>query len=927
MTRKPFAWGVVLALLLGLTSMPILAQDPELQPAPQPIEHPWRSPQVRVPAEGIQIGLEDLPYGARSAATQVPAAPVMIELEGAPLAVRYAQNLDAGRALMSGESQRAYVAELASQQQQLLPQIQATGARIVSTYQKAYNGIQVHIPLGQLGALANLPGVKAVHRMPLHMPSRGASMPWIGVDEVWADFGLDGTGITIAIIDSGIDYYHADFGGSGDPVDYAADDPNIIEPGTFPTAKVVGGYDFAGPTYDPGSDDPDIATPDPDPDPLDVFGHGSHVAGIAAGLGVPGEIAPGAAPGALLYAVKVFADVQAATTLTADGIEWAMDPNQDGDISDRVDVINLSLGGAFGSPDDPSTVAANNAVSVGIVVAASAGNDGDVMYIHDSPGNAVKAIAVAASVDNDPADIPGPADTIANFSSRGPRGPDSLLKPDISAPGYGINSADAGTGTGGAKFSGTSMSTPHVAGVAALLLELHPDWTPDEIKAALMNSAVDLATSGGDRYPLSRQGAGRVDARAAAGLEALALTDSGNLSFGVVPVDSDMTLLQQVKVMNKGTVTKTFDISWSFQFPGEDAGMGVTLNLPAEVTVNPGSYANVPVGAQIDVDTLPSETYEFGDWSVAEYDGFVTFVNPERASDTLRVPFHLIPRPTSHSQGPLIVEYVAPAPPTGFQIENTGPISASVYLLPGHGQDANEPDVADYADIRYFGLDSFGVQETGTMTDTVLSFAINTYAPWHTPQPYWAEFDIYVDNNEDGSADYVVFNFNRGAVTADEDSDVFIPVVVNLNTGDIILPTFPPPFDEFLLTNVTDFNAATIEIPVKGIDIGLDAGNTDFEFWVIGFDYDGNPDVTTVGRGDAAHPPLVFDWTALDGQVPPASTNAATVLPDFVGYHANGRPDILALYYHDVPGTGQAQYIPLTATWNAYYLPLILKAD
>jgi hypothetical protein len=273
------------------------------------------------------------------------------------------------------------------------------------------------------------------------------------------------------------------------------------------------------------------------------------------------------------------------------------------------------------------------------------------------------------------------------------------------------------------------------------------------------------------------------------------------------------------------------------------------------------------------------------------------------------------------------VEYVAPDPYSLFQLENTGPITSSVYLLPGYGQDANELEVADYADIRYFGLDSFNYTFApgDTMTDTILSFAVNTYGPWHTPQPYWAEFDIYIDSDEDGTEDYVVFNYNYGKVTTNEDNDTFIPVVVNLSTGNVTLPSFPPPFDGFVLTSATNFNAATIQIPVKGIDIGLDAGNTDFDFWIIGFDYDSNPDMTTVEHADAAHPPLLFDWVTLDGQVPPASTNVAAVAPDFVGYHANGRPDILALYYNDVPGADQAQYIALAAAWNSYYLPLVLR--
>lgn len=1036
-----------------MASAPTLAQEAQPQAPMVPQEHPLPEPELRLPPEGIQIDPASLPFGARSALGQVAARPIMIEMEGEPLAVIYAQSQERGAGLMSAETQHAHIDSLQAAQQRVMPQIEALGGRIISTYQKAYNGIQVLISLDQLAALTDLPGVKAVHLIPLHEPTRGTSVPWIGATAVQENLGVDGTGIRIAIIDSGIDYYHADLGGSGDPADYAADDHNIVEPGTFPTAKVIGGYDFAGPTYDPNSDDPNIATPDPDPDPIDVFGHGSHVAGISAGLGVTGEISPGVAPGALLYAVKVFADVRAATTLTTDGIEWAMDPNQDGDISDHVDVINMSLGAGFGSPFDPSAVASNNAVSMGIVVVAAAGNAGDVLYIHDSPGNATKAIGVAATYDNDPADnaetlveitlpytaqyeaiegsdttplveagdvtgeivhvgtgcagetyladpagkvaliqrggctftekvqgaeaagaiaaivynntaglfsmsatagipavsisqsdgeeivaaadpvmgdlvrIPMPelADTITDFSSRGPRGPDSLLKPDVAAPGYRVNSTNVGSGTGGVKFNGTSMSTPHVAGVAALLRELRPTWTPDEIKAAIMNSAVNISDASGDRYPLSRQGAGRIDAQAAAGLEALAITESGNLSFGMVTIDSDMTLLEYVRLENKGTVSKTFDIDWGFQFPAEDAGQGVTLNLPPTVTVEAGLYANVPVQVDLEVAALPEETYDFGAWSLPEFDGFITFTAQTRPTDTLKVAFHLIPRLTSHTEGPAQVTYMAPAPYTAFVLENTGPITSSVYLVPGYAQDANEASVMDNGDIRYVGMESFEYFATGTMTDTLVSFAITTYAPWHTPQPYWNEFDIYVDNDEDGSADYVILNFNYGAVTSGDDNNVFVPVIINLNTGELTVPTFPPPYDDYLLLNWTGFNAATLEMLLKGVDIGLDDTNTDFDFWVVGFDYSGGADLTTVFHGDAAHPPMGFLWMPPAGEVGPFSTNVAAVAPNLTGYYTSSSTGILALYYTDTPGTEQAQFIELDVAWSRLYLPLIAR--
>ena len=187
-------------------------------------------------------------------------------------------------------------------------------------------------------------------------------------------------------------------GGSGDPADYAANDGTIIEPGTFPTAKVVGGWDFLGnvwPTGPGGFADP----PMPDPDPLDDLalvpgsfaGHGTHVADIIGG-------ASGVAPGADIYAVKVCASLTSSCNGIALilGMDFSVDPNGDGDPKDRVDIINMSLGANYGQPfDDDLSLAVRNASALGTLTVSSAGNCGDFPYCLGTPSSAPTAISVA----------------------------------------------------------------------------------------------------------------------------------------------------------------------------------------------------------------------------------------------------------------------------------------------------------------------------------------------------------------------------------------------------------------------------------------------------------------------------------------------------------------------------------------------------
>lgn len=274
------------------------------------------------------------------------------------------------------------------QQQRLIDRARGldAGAQVLGVTKKALNAVMLEVDADALAALAEDPAVVSIRPVINYEMDLSETVPYIGGTAVH-DLGFDGSGIRVAVLDSGIDYLHANLGGSGDPAEYAANDPTVIEPGTFPTAKVIGGYDFVGGVW------PDGALM-PDPDPLDdgpEAGHGTHVGDIIAGVG-------GVAPGASLYAVKVCSSVSTSCSGVAllQAIDFAVDPNGDGDTSDHVDIINMSLGSPYGmAHDDNTSLAVDNASAVGVLTVASAGNSSDKPYVTGTPGGAPTALAVA----------------------------------------------------------------------------------------------------------------------------------------------------------------------------------------------------------------------------------------------------------------------------------------------------------------------------------------------------------------------------------------------------------------------------------------------------------------------------------------------------------------------------------------------------
>ena len=856
------------------------------------------------------------------------------------------------------------------------------------------------------------------------------------------------------MIDTGIDYTHADFGGPGTTAAY----DTAKASNTFtPTAKVVGGYDFAGDAYNPSEG---VTKPVPDPNPLDCEGHGSHVAGTTAGLGVtkagatytggynvtidPANMAigPGVAPGAKLYALKVFG-CEGDTSVVGQALDWAADPNGDGNLSDRLDVVNMSLGSSYGSPDDPDSVASNNLAALGTVVVASMGNSGDVYEVGGAPGNATRVLAVAASDDGDDvvdglkvdspagiepantvdgtqdnifaalksvaydwatkpgltntdvvtigdwsqaasrdqqhrrvldpvgaadaakvagkivmtkwfdgtgrrcgsaaraqlaqdagavgviygsdvnsfsagvtgdADIPamltvnqatvaikaklddsvpvkvtmtnalrnsvtvvnsGAIDQVAGFSSRGV-GIANNVKPDVAAPGVTTFSVAVGTGSEGIAESGTSMASPHVAGEAALVRGAHPNWTSEEVKAAIMNTATQDVFVGashtGDVYGPERVGSGRVKADAAVDTTTLAYVKDTpgavSVSFGPVAVTAaTTTLTKTVKVVNKRpTGTSSYTIAYKAAHPTP----GVTYSFtPSQISLPAGGSADVKVTATITRSSLRAVTdpttptdplgLEIQTNHRADASGRMVLTPAGTTPGSkLRVPVWSAPRPAS------VMKAAATATVTGGTVKTGSLALSGTGVSQGSGNTGYESSVSTFqlqgtspkipscsstlvvkciafaddrsADLRFVGTGSDAPKYAAADLDQAfISFGVTSFGPWRTPASY-TEFDVWLETDATNPGpDAVVYNTRF--VTTD-DYDYFLSELVDLRPGvdqysvidDQLLNGIDGSFD----TNA--FNSDSLVLPVSvGVlqDAGLITGAAPkIKYWV-----------------------------------------------------------------------------------------------
>ena len=308
-------------------------------------------------------------------------------------------------------------AKITSEQEKAVADMKALDkdVQVIYKYRYVLNAVSVLAPIAVLeklkavGTIASWEGVGTFAR-PITFQTDALtaatktlternSSKFIGAEKLNLS-GLTGKGIKVGVLDTGIDYTHSMFKGVGTAEAYKAIDPAKEALG-FPSEKIRGGVDLVGTTYDSASPDFFHRVPKPDLNPLDEGGHGTHVAGTVAGIGDNVTSYNGMAPDADLYAIKVFgADGSTSDMVVIAGLEYAADPNGDGDLRDQLDIVNLSLGSGYGNPKILYAEAVKNLAKGGTVSVISAGNSGAKDYIVGAPGTSTEALSVAASIDD-----------------------------------------------------------------------------------------------------------------------------------------------------------------------------------------------------------------------------------------------------------------------------------------------------------------------------------------------------------------------------------------------------------------------------------------------------------------------------------------------------------------------------------------------
>lgn len=988
--------------------------------------------------------------------------------------------------------------------EQVVPQAQANARSAtaapqrIATLSNLVSGTLVTGDAAQVRDLAASDDVVAIYRVTTKTADNSSTDAFTRALQVWQDSGQTGAGVRVGVIDTGLDYTHADFGGPGTEEAYAQaygeDGTGPVPDGLFDPDKYLGGYDFAGPLYDadPNSVLPGATlTPTPDENPIDSLytsdnsGHGTHVAGTAAGYGVQPdgttfdgdystlsdlsdwEVGPGSAPEAGLYALKVFGDIGGSTDLTGLALDWAADPDGDGDFSDHLDVINLSLGASATPSDDPDNLLIDRLSDLGTLAVLSAGNSSDITDVAGSPGSAASGLTVANSVGSpqtydavetadgtlyaaqnsisytgadvtapvsypgdqvdgctplDPliagtivylwwddddatracgsaarwnnaeaagavgvligtentvfsagiagnATLPGAQLTAASTdallpaiqaggvvahigpslaastqadeagdalnpgSSRGAHGSLGIIKPDVAAPGTLIFSAASGTGAAAHSLSGTSMSSPHVAGIGALVRATHPEWTPAQVKAAIMNTATHDVWTGinqtGDAYGPQRVGSGRVDAVDAVTDPVLAYAtedpDQVSVTFGVVDVGAEtVTATKTVTLQNTGSEA----VSYGTSFAAATTTGGATITTsPSTVQVPAGGEAEVTLTLTADPATLereidPTQATEQGGVPreyVASLSGRLVLTGG--VTGELRVPVQAAPRLVSELSAGAVSFADAGATEaaltlSGRGVDSGGWTSLVAPLVLGATSD-ELPEIPGFVtsdsavasgDIRWVGWASTAPQQAaagGDPADGYLGVGIAVDGEWATlGQAVRPVIDWDIDGDGATDAQTVVQKLSSAtdvtvAVTYDYATDETLDIqAVNGYFGDV---------------DTTVFDNSVLIAPVSIAALGLEPGSTPTAtVWTVSdyaADDSGQVDVADPFTVDPFDPPYWFDAGVTDALWYQGADQAQ------IAVHRSATAtdgQLLVLHSHNADPASRAQVVDVT---------------
>ena len=1035
----------------------------------------------------VGAGVVPLPAAARAGAPAI----LMVELTGEPAIQTYLKAKASGTRASAVRASQTRIADILAAQDKVAQAIasKAPGTEVLYGVQRTFNGLVVRTSGKNFRALATVKGVKAVHVMRPKTVENSTSVPFIDTLAAWQYYGnYTGAGVKLGIVDTGIDYIHLCHGGTGIASHYTTNDTTTTgDISDFPNSKVVGGVDLVGDTYTGSSSDVAV----PDDDPMDLAGHGTHVAGSAAGWGVKSDgtvydgpwdasvpfstlrIGPGVAPEAQVYAVKIFGPT-GGTYYVVQGIEWCVDPDGNGDYSDMMDVVNMSVGSEYGGDFEADVVAMNNAVALGVFFACSAGNSGDTYYITGSPGMASRAISVANSLDmasvtaleitsptsiagnyacqpsiigpslddtgfsglvvmTDPADastaltnaaeingnialidrgnasfltkvqnaqdagatavivannagddltvmnatvddsgitipsvfigqtdgntlkgqLPGVvadcnilleirdtsyADTMASSSSRGPASTYSRQKPDISAPGASIMSAGMGTGNLPARMGGTSMASPHVAGAAALARQMHPDWTCEEIKALLINTAHSPIYTDANMttptYSPARQGVGRLNVEGVSTQGAIAYCSDGDpgavsLSFGApeIPVGASATSDHIVTITDKGYGGVTYNLTYE---PTVDAP-GVDISFPdgATVAVATSGTATFRVRISIDGSALrhgrdPAlDAYQGSNaraW-LAEESGLVRIKESDRGTraipSMMSLPLFTAPRPSADmatdistldlSGGTGTIDVIL----TGDDVQTGGsPPYDIVSLVHPFELTYQSPDDAlssgllNFADIKHVGV--LVADQPEPLDNRDIYFGVSHWGD--IPSPNMCEVDILIDNDQNGSWDYVLFSGNSGTLSGESPTDAFWHGLYNFSSGQTTNAFVaagglaPNHFD--MHTHNTNLRTFWLS---DAMLMGITAGNPDFDYKVATYYQGVKIDETPTLTYDASAPGL----QAATGIYPDYDATTISLAYNQTNFNANGSEGLLLQHRHNAQGYRSQIILPL----------------